>query len=41
MSLESLIEQLDKPEGQAQAIRLLNDVVDFYWPEISEVSSKM
>lgn len=39
--LESLIEQLDKPESQSQAIRLLNEVVDFYWPEISEVSNKM
>lgn len=39
--LESLIELLDKPESQSQAIRLLNEVVDFYWPEISEVSNKM
>ena len=39
--LESLIEQLDNPDGQRQAIRSLNDVVDFYWPEISEVSHKM
>ena len=41
LQLESLIEQLDKPESQIQAIRLLNEVVDFYWPEISEVSAKM